>query len=481
MRAKTPKVDDKVTRTLATYAANTRFAQLPANALAAAKLAVLNIIAAALGGAQTRIGALHTTLAREIGGGVKQATLIGDGARVSRPIAAYANGSLAFALDYEDVCQYVIHAGPIVIPAALALAEAQHSSGKDFLTSVVLGYEVGTRIGRAMQPTPARGAQVWGQQYTPFAACVAAGRLLRLTPVEMDVAFGITGTYAPVPSAYKYFGLVAQTRPMREAKLGWGWMSMAGVVGALSAQAGFRGGHGILDGAEGFWIMAGSDHCDFAQMTQGLGSEWLILGTDYKLHPSIAWSHPPIVALRRLMHEHAIKPREVVRVRVWNVGVSRIADYAPMGAVDAQFSLPFAVATTLLGEPLSPALYSDTVLRSPRVRAMLKRVECVPDAAMDQDWFQGNRMRTRVEVELSGGRTVSATAMFPGDKPVYGLEQVIEKLHAMADGLLRESQLDKIVATVGQLEKVPDMAVLARLLCPTGRKRVATSRSARRK
>ena len=156
------------------------------------KLAVLNIIAAALGGAQTRIGALHTTLAREIGGGVKQATLIGDGARVSRPIAAYANGSLAFALDYEDVCQYVIHAGPIVIPAALALAEAQHSSGKDFLTSVVLGYEVGTRIGRAMQPTPARGAQVWGQQYTPFAACVAAGRFLRLTPVEMDVAFGIT-------------------------------------------------------------------------------------------------------------------------------------------------------------------------------------------------------------------------------------------------------------------------------------------------
>lgn len=227
--------------------------------------------------------------------------------------------------------------------------------------------------------------------------------------------------------------------------------------------------------------MAGSDRCDFAQMTHGLGSEWLILGTDYKLHPSIAWSHPPIVALRRLMHEHAIKPREVVRVRVWNVGVSRIADYAPMGAVDAQFSLPFAVATTLLGEPLSPALYSDTVLRSPHVRAMLKRVECVPDAAMDQDWFQGNRMRTRVEVELSGGRTVSATAMFPGDKPVYGLEQVIEKLYAMAGGLLRESQLDKIVATVGQLEKVPDMAVLARLLCPTGRKRVATSKSARRK
>ncbi|MSQ69122.1 MAG: hypothetical protein EXR83_13215 [Gammaproteobacteria bacterium] len=480
MTSKKIKVDEKVTRTLATYAAKTRYTQLPANAIAAAKLAILNIIAAALGGAQTRIGALHTQLAREIGGGVKQATIIGDGARVSRPVAAYANGGLAFALDYEDVCQYVLHAGPIVIPAALALAEAQHSSGKDFLTSVVLGYEVGTRIGRAMQPTPARGAQVWGQQYTPFAACVAAGRLLRLAPAEMDVAFGITGTYSPVPSAYKYFGVVAETRPMREAKLGWGWMSMAGVMGALSAQAGFGGGHGILDGAEGFWIMAGSDRCDFAQMTEGLGSQWLILGTDYKMHPSIAWSHPPIVALKRLLREHAIKPREVVRVRVWNVGVSRTADYAPVGAVDAQFSLPFAVATTLLGEPLTPALYSDAVLRSARVRGMLKRIECLADPAMDQDWFQGNRMRTRVEIQLTGARTVTASAMFPGDKPAYGFDQVIEKLHAMGGDLLRASQLGRIVDTVERLEKIPDLAVLARLLCPTGRSRITAAKAARR-
>lgn len=459
-----------VTRPLATYASKLRYRDLPPDVVAAAKTAVLNILGAAVGGAQTRIGRLHLALAREMGGGVRQATLIGDGTRVSRPVAAYANGSLAFALDYEDVCQYVIHAGPIVVPAALAVAEAMRADGRRFLSSIVTGYEVGTRIGWAMQPSPERGAQVWGQQYTPFAACAATGNLLGLDPVQMDAAFGVAGTYAPVPSAYKYFGIVAETRPMREAKLGWGWMSMAGTMGALSAAAGFRGGHGILDGREGFWIMAGSDRCDFPKMLQGLGSEWLILGTDFKLHPSIAWSHPPFVALTQLIAQHQIKPAQVAKVRVWNVGVTRINDPRPSGAVDAQFSLPYAVATTLLGLPLTPKLYSDATIRSPRVRAMIDRIECIPDEQMDLDWFQKNTMRSRVEITLTDGRRVEASAAFPGGKPKYGREQVIAKLAAMSDGLLPTSRVQQIVEKVDRLEKLKDVGELVKLLKPVGRR-----------
>ncbi len=466
-----------VTRPLAGYASALKFRDLPPEVIAIAKISVLNILAAAIGGAQTRIGALHLQLAKEMGGGVRQSTLLGDGTRVSRAAAAYANGSLAFALDYEDVCQYVIHPGPIVVPAVLAVAESLRANGRRMLTSIVSGYEVGTRIGWAMQPTPARGAQVWGQQYTPFASCAAIGNLLGLKPEQMDAAFGVAGTYAPVPSAYKYFGIVEETRPMREAKLGWGWMSMAGTMGALSAAAGFRGGHGILDGREGFWIMAGSDQCDFPKMLQGLGTEWLILGTDFKLHPSIAWSHPPFVALQKLIAEHRIKPAQVAKVRVWNVGVSRIADFKPAGAVDAQFSLPYAVATTLLGLPLSPSLYSDRTLRSAKVRAMLGRIECLADPQMDLDWFQGNKMRSRVEITLTDGRRVEASATFPGDKPPYGRDQVIAKLEAMSDGLLSAARVQQIIATVDRLEKLDDVGALARLLVPAKAKPRAKRRS----
>jgi 2-methylcitrate dehydratase PrpD len=455
-----------VTRQLAEFAAQVQFKSLPAPVVSAAKVAILNIIAAAVGGAQTRIGRIHAQLAQDVGGGAGRASLIGNGSRVSEAMAAYANGGLAFALDYEDVCQYVIHAGPIVVPAVLAVSEARQLSGKAAIAATVAGYEVGTRIGWSMQPSPERGAQVWGQQYTPFAACAAVGNLLRLKPIEMDAAFGVTGTYSPVPSAYKYFGIVAETRPMREAKLGWGWMSMAGTIGALSAKAGLRGGHGILDGKEGFWIMAGSDQCDFAKMTQGLGTEWLILGTDFKLHPSIAWSHPPYVALTQLIRQHGIRAADVDKVRVWNVGVTRIADYQPQGAVDAQFSLPYAVATTLLGEPLTAALYSERKMKSAPVQAMLKRIECVEDPEMDLDWFKRNIMRSRVEIALKNGQRFERAATFPHDKPEYGHAEVVAKLEAMADGLLPARRVAQIVETVDRLERLPDVSKLVRLLVP---------------
>jgi 2-methylcitrate dehydratase PrpD len=465
-RSKTESPGRGTTRALARFAAQLQYRDLPAPVIEAAKLAILNILAAALGGAHTRIGRLHLELAQDIGGGRRQSTLIGDGRRVSTALAAYANANLAFALDYEDVCCQVIHAGPIVVPAVLAAAEAQRASGRDVLTAVVAGYEVGTRIGLGMQPSAARGAQVWGQQYSPFASCAAVGRLGGLDAPTLDAALGIAGTYAPVPSAYKYFGVVSETRPMREVKLGWGWMSMAGLVAAQSARAGFGGGYGILDGNEGFWIMAGSDQHDFPAMTRALGRDWCILSTRYKLHPSIAWNHPAHVALQRLLRQHAVRPEDVRRLRAWNVGVARIADYQPQGAVDAQFSLPYTLATTLLGLPLTPALYSPRCIRSPAVRRALAKIECLTDPAMEQDWFVRHQMRSKIELQLRDGRVLVGEITFPDDSPPYGRDDVIRKLQELSGELLPAARLRAIVRAVDQLEKLPDIGALMRLLRP---------------
>jgi 2-methylcitrate dehydratase PrpD len=460
-----------VTRSLATWAAGLRFNDLPAPVVSHAKLAILNILAAAVGGAQTRIGRLHTQLAVEFGGGRREASVVGSTERVSPPFAAYANGNLAFAMDYEDVVHYVIHAGPIVVPAVLAVGEPARRNGRDVLAAVVAGYEIGTRIGLSMQPTAARGAQVWGQQYTPFAACAAAGNLLRLKAETLDAAFGITGTYATVPSAYKYFGVVAETRPMREVKLGWGWMSMAGTMGALSARAGFAGGHGILDGPEGFWIMAGSDRCDFAAMTAGLGQHWLVLDTEFKVHPSIAWNHPVHTALARFLREHGVTPADVERVVAKGLGASRIADYAPAGPVDAQFSLPYTIATTLLGLPLDANLYAERTLRSAAVKAMLARVRCEPDERADLLWFNEHREYFMITVELKSGRNVQFEVEYPRDKPEYGLPDIVRKLHALGEGVLPRTRREAIIEMVDNLEQVRDIGELGRLLRPARNRR----------
>lgn len=454
------------TRALAEYAVSGTLDDLPPAVVAHTKTAIMNILGAALGGAATRIGQLHVNLARATGGGIGDASLIGGGGKVSTAMAAYANASLAFALDYEDVVCYCIHAGPVTIPAALAVGEQLGSSGRDLLMAVERGYEIGTRIGLSMQPSAARGAQVWGQQYTPFAPCVAAGRLLGLDAERLDTALGITGTYATVPSAYKYFGTVGETRPMREAKLGWGWMSLGGVFGALSAAEGFQGGHGILDGDEGFWIMAGSDQCDHDVMTRDLGTTHYILETEFKVHPSIAWNHPPHVALQRLMAEEKFTASDVTRVHVKGLGIERIADFEPAGAVDAMFSLPYTIATTLLGDPLLPAMYDDARIKAPEVRALLDRIECEPDPAAELAWFNEHRMCFEITVSLTGGRVLRTQTEFPRDKPEQGHREIVRKFRELTAVVLPESRAGEIIDAVENLEQLDNVATLAKMLVP---------------
>jgi 2-methylcitrate dehydratase PrpD len=432
-----------VTSELAAYAVSGGFDDLPDQTVDRTKLAILNILGAAIGGCGTNIGRNHIALAQATGGGISEATIIGGGGKLSIPMAVYANASLAFALDYEDVVHYCIHPGPVTVPAALAIGEHRHLSGKDFIIAIERGYEIGTRIGTSMLPSAERGAQVWGQQYTPFAPCIAASRLLGLDADQTEVAMGITGTYALVPSAYKYFGIVDETRPIREAKLGWGWMALGGVFGALSAAQGFSGGHGILDGDEGFWIMAGSDK-----------------------YPSIAWNHAPFVAIEGLKAENGFSADDVESVTVKGLGAVRIADYAPAGEVDAMFSLPYTVALTLLGDPLLPEMYSDERRLSEPVQRLLKRVRIEEDQDAELAWFNEQRMCAAVTIQLADGRSLRRAIEFPRDKPDIGWPELEAKFRGLAAGRLPDEKIDVVVEMTRTLEDCEDVAALAALLAP---------------
>lgn len=456
------------TREIVQFVNTASYEDLPPDAVAATKSAILNILGATVAGASTRIGAMHIDLAKDIGGGNGQATILGDGGRVSVPAAAYANGNLAFALDWEDTLYYITHPGFITVSSGLAIGERLGSSGRDFLLAVTLGYEVLGRMGPAMQPTPERGSKVFGEQYHPFAGAVTAGKLLGLDDDEMDAAFGIAGTYAPVPSAHKYFGVVAETRPMREAKLGWGWMCMAGTLAALSALRGFGGGHGILDGDRGFHAMAGSDRCDVDRMTANLGTRWLVADIEPKVYPAIARNTPPHLATSSLVAEHGIRPNEVERVTVRGMQMSAVADFAPATAVDAQFSLPHAIVTALRQESASPKMFSHERLIDPEVRRLLGRIHLEHDTAADALYFNEQRLVYSVEIELTDGRQFSRDIEFPRDRPEMGWSEICGKFETLCDGALTDAQITRAIELVDGLDQLDDLNALIRSLVPSG-------------
>jgi len=453
-----------VTRQLVEFAVDTGFEDLPSSVVDVVKLGNLNIIGTCLGGYQTRNGQLHVDIAREFGVAPRQATIIGDGTKVSIPFAAYANGNLGFALDYEDMLYYILHPGYITVAAALAVGEDLHVSGRDYLAAIALGYEVTGRIGVSMQPSAERGTQVWGEQYHPFASAVTAGKLLGLDCEEMNVAFGIAGTYATVPSVYKYFGIVEQTRPMREAKLGWGWQCMAGVMAAISAKKGFAGGHGILDGEHGFWVMAGSDRCDFERMVDGLGQYWVTNDTEYKIHPSIGWNHPAFWATRQLVKENGLRSTEVVKVEIKSFMANTIADSNPAGPVDAMFSLPYTVCSTLLGEALVPELYSDQKLNDPELRRLLAVTECEHDQQADHYLFDEQRMCQTVKLTLDDGKEISRNIEFPKDKPDYGRKEIEKKFHDLSAGVMDEGKRTRLQNTIDRIDELDDINELTTCL-----------------
>lgn len=458
-----------VTRDLTRFVARATYADLSPAAVDAAKTSLLNILGNCVAGNRTRIGALHVDTAIDMGGGRPHSTIVGDGTRVSAPVAAYANGNLAFALDYEDTVKYVTHPGFITVAAGLAVAELQRSSGRDLILAMALGYEVVARIGLAMQPTPERGRQVFGEQYHPFAAAVTAGKLLALDEEQLDVAFGIAGTYASVPSAYKYFGTVAETRPMREVKLGWGWMCMAGTLGALSAKRGFRGGHGILDGEKGFYVMAGSDRCDFQRMTAGLGERWLITDAEYKGFPAIARIIPAYFATLALVQEHQIDAADVRSVVVRAGHVPVVGDVNPQSAVDAQFSLPFVVVMAITRAPLGPDMFSDARLFDPQVRALLGCIELDHDVEAETLFFNEQRLRVSVEVSLASGARLRRELEFPRDQQRLGPLDVERKFETLASSVLSAERIAQAIRTVRALDDLDTLDALIASVCPDSR------------
>jgi len=128
---------------------------IPKDVIEQTKIFILDNIGCGIGGYVTKLGKQIVSLAKEFKGGGR-ATLIGDGSKVSAPFACWANSSLTNLLDMDDVFAGTAHQANCLVPTAFGIGEVQKSSGLDVLHAIVLGFEVGSRIGLHAWPSPAK-------------------------------------------------------------------------------------------------------------------------------------------------------------------------------------------------------------------------------------------------------------------------------------------------------------------------------------
>jgi len=394
------------------------------------------------------------------------ASIVGTGRRAPPDRAAFLNGVAANALDYDGGVVLQGHYGGTVIFAALAMAELTQCSGREFVEAVIAAYEITTRIGEATRPTPEYRRLVSG--YGPhqgFAAVVAAGRLLKLDADQMVHAFGIYGTFAPLPSSAQWNW---RNRPLTWTKDMVAWPSVSGINAALLAEAGFLGPRTILEGDRGFWRMQASDRFDPEMLTEGLGTRFNIMKLYFKAYPTCRWNQAALDGIRKIMARRNWKESDVAAVEV---GVARalvdqqFEDYAPHNLVDAQFSLPYAVSLILHGEKAGPHWYEPALFDSPVIKATMRKVTVRLEPEIER-LFSERRMAGAI-VKVTGADGTLETervdhAHGDADNPLTDSE-LDEKYRALAGVAISGDASDKLLARMWRLESLARAAEIGDL------------------
>ena len=454
------------TRELAEYLADFRPETLPTNVISQAKLLTIDALGNAIGGLPFQLAETFCDLARRVGGGSSEATIIGSADKISVPYASFANTALSTMLDYSDwemsdSGRCPIWIGPLAVPAALAAGEATGISGAEFLASVAAGYECAARILHSMDMTAERFLEVNGETLSVFAAAGAAGRALRLSHDEMLSALAMAGIYTPVPAYYKWIGDEGLT-PRKDIKQGWAWMSMTGAFAAVSAKLGLRAvqPNNILDGDRGLWRMLGMDSFDEARITEDFGVKFYIDDFGSKAYPGCAFTFSAIEGAVSIVRSQGLDPAKIGRIDVVTnrSNCAGFDEQVTAGPADMQFNFPHQLAAAIVIGERGPSWYTDSALGSAEFLSLKHKVHLSFDEECERALREKGHWMSKVAVTTTSG-AVHRVIVENVDKLTDG-ESLRKKFLRTSAQVIGQERAEAVLAAIDDLDGQDSLAAL---------------------
>jgi len=331
-----------ITHYLAEFIDSTSYQDLPENVINQAKLCFLDFLGVSLRGSRGESAGIVMKIINAQG----DSTVIGGD--TSTPMdAALANGVSAHCQDLDDGHRLAqLHPGACVIPAALGLAESRKRSGKEFITAMVVGYQVAIQLGMLINPGHRqKGFHTTGTCGT-IGAAAAASKILDLDKEDILNALGLAGTQAA--------GLLESDHAGSMAKhLHAGKAAQEGVLSALLAKEGFTGAHTILEGKEGFLkamgeVKNGKYPLPEMSTVKPTSGEFEILRVYFKKYPVCRHLHSSLDAILNIIKENQIKISDIQDVTVETYEIAALHDnYHPETVEGFRQSLPLSMAMAL--------------------------------------------------------------------------------------------------------------------------------------
>lgn len=426
---------------------------LPEAATAMAARLVRDWWGVGLAGADT---AMARTV-REWAGGLgasDEARWLGGG-RASAAAAALANGVAAHVLELDDVhAGATLHPGAPIIAAAVAVAEREHASGAALLRAVVVGYEAALRIGEAVNPSHYRYWHPTGTVAT-FGAAAAAGSLLGLRASAMNHALGTAGTQAAGLWEFLHDG--AMSKPLHAGKAAFN-----GVMAADLAARGVTGATRILEGERGFFGAA-STGADPTRITAGLGRQWKIGETSFKLHACCGHTHTAIDCVLRLRGTAAGRGLKKMEIETYADGWAIVGERQPRSREQAQFSLAYVAAAAwregAVGlRQMAPERFGPEGARDAELAALMARIEIAVNPELSA--MYPGAWPARVRVQLDDGAWIHAGLEHPRGSPQApaGEPELEDKLTALLGPRLGEAGARAWLDSFARLPQTADMA-----------------------
>ena len=462
----TPTAPDGPTGRLAAWLAGTGLDQIPAAVRERAAHLVLDGLGCALIGAQLPWSrtAVEAVLALE---GTGSAPVIGWGRTTSAPAAAVLNGTFIQGFELDDYFPRApLHSAALVVPALFSTAAQLGSvSGAEFLRATVLGFEVGPRVGFALNGSEmlSRG---WhsGSVFGTHAAAAGSGALRGLDAAAFEDALGLAATQSA--------GLMAAQYEAMSKRMHHGFASRNGLYAAGLAQAGYTGIKRVFERPYGGFLSTfGEGHePDASRITRGLGEVWHTEQITVKIHAAMGGLHPAIDAALALTKDRKVTPDSVESIRIhvpeaiYHHGWWR--PERPLTTIGAQMNIGYVTAVALLDGQVRPEQFHAERIDADDVWELIERTDVrLDNEPQDAVWAEPG-YNTRVTLTLRSGETLTIALNQPHggpDDPLTNAE-IREKYQALTARVLDPARAAEIERIVVNLEDQADLAQLVELI-----------------
>lgn len=453
MAVKSRKLDK-----LVSFVEELKFENIPTNVVERAKRHFLDAIGAALAG--TTSDAFLKVLRQSCLTEPSFDCLVwGTKYHFSSTVAAFANGVAAHALELDDTggCD---HSGAVVVPSILSLLPVlgRPVSGRELLTAMIVGYEVGRRVLEACGGYAAHNNDGWHSTATcgVFGASAACAKLMGLSGEKLKSAITLSSSACS--------GLWAFVHDSSQSKkLHAGLASKGGIGAALLAREGMEGPSYLFDDIWGGFLKTyAKDHAESEALYEGLGMIWKLMRCSIKPYASCRGTHSSIDAVIELMEDYGISVDEIKAVKIhlspflYNMCGTR--DLSSLAS--AQMSLPYALTAIITLGDAGLNAYQPEYFNSASTKDFMDRIvlkvddNCDPSREPDVtlDSSDGRSFTTRVDIALGNPRNPMSDKI------------LLSKFEELAGRVLAPEKVAQTILMCLSLEKLDDGKALLDLL-----------------